>query len=1234
MPVRLPDIDQADFTAIRDQVLRAAERLVPAWQASGSSDPATALIAIYAHFMELLLARLNGVPEKNLVAFLDMLGVGRLPPGAAQVPVVFTPGPAAGASVLVPAGTQVATLQTETQPAVIYETTQPLNVVAARLTAGFTVERYDAPNNGKHRDHFGDYSAIVRGETSLPFNPFTGSQLLTHALYLGVPADLPLLIQRAGSLTIEMDAPNPSAATDPSAANKLKTQYGELGLLWQLLHNGKWEQLVDQADPTFEAELITFPFTNCKGSEPSELHGTGLQQSITGRFIRAMTTRPLPAGDNPFAKLAGITHIRLRAEATDRLLPDGLAVNLAPVDLSFRDPFLVFGPQPRRGDALYIGSREVFAQAGAHVALHFIFDTVGVPAPGALTESFKDKSAEFRLDWECLKKDGWTAIGSSSINFPFTKADPENPSKSGFEQGAVDKNELDRTEGLHKDGDIAFVVPPDIVLAEIAGVTSRWIRVRLAKGDYGRPAEFVPDPKAKPPISLVLKADTGLLQPPAIKTLKLSYNYPSEDKGSAIHPIIVTLNGPCYANRTEDKQNPKPLEQPLFVPTPETLPTFYLGFDRSLPNSAVDLLFIVPARQIVEILKPSSSSSPDEQKKTREEPELKWQYYNGQWAELPVIDETRFFTESGLVRFLAPTDMAQLAQFDSEPRFWIRVERHKGDDDYQPVLQAVYLNATIAEQASSLNQELLGSGTRQKNQRFRFHKTPVLEGQQIWVREPERPPVGELGGGEAAESAVRVTRSAAGVDEVWVRWQEVGTLQASGPRSRHYVLDRISGEVRFGDGTNGIAPPEGRDNIVARGIRTGGGTAGNQPAQALTQLKTSLPQISAVTNPLAADGGSDPESVHAVLERGPQFLRHRGRAVTAGDYEWLARQAAGTRVARAQCLPNRNRELRFEPGSITLVIVPQGPEKKLLPSPQLIREVREYLLQRALPQSAEHVLVQLNVVGPGYVPVELEAHIVPETFSQAETVRKNVLSLFDRFFHPLTGGPDGGGWSFGRDVFLSELYAALEALPGVEHVNDLRFRPGAAVVPLAKVKLEPIGSNSQPGPVAVTLVEPIPAGVTVAAAMLVWFQEGERVTITDGQNQANTTIRAISGHSLTVDPFQVPWSLGEATSVQSQFRISRAALADMKVQPGIVVTQLRLKPLVPEIAATEPARPVTATTQTVQVELGVIVPDSTSISKATIAAEGDHPFELGSRLRIPEFSLPYSGTHVVVIDPR
>jgi hypothetical protein len=41
------------------------------------------------------------------------------------------------------------------------------------------------------------------------------------------------------------------------------------------------------------------------------------------------------------------------------------------------------------------------------------------------------------------------------------------------------------------------------------------------------------------------------------------------------------------------------------------------------------------------------------------------------------------------------------------------------------------------------------------------------------------------------------------------------------------------------------------------------------------------------------------------------------------------------------------------------------------------------------------------------------------------------------FLHPLTGGPEGVGWPFGRDVYLSDVAAALERTPGVDYVVEL-----------------------------------------------------------------------------------------------------------------------------------------------------------------------------------------------------
>jgi hypothetical protein len=149
MPQQPPALDLRTFEMLLNQVTRRADELAPAWRSRQRDDVGMALVAIFAHDLEILLERLRRVPEKNLVAFLDLMGVGRLPPGAASAPVVFSLSPTAGTAGIVPAGTQVATVQTETQPAVIYETTQDLNVVAAQLTALYTVE----PDQDRYADH-------------------------------------------------------------------------------------------------------------------------------------------------------------------------------------------------------------------------------------------------------------------------------------------------------------------------------------------------------------------------------------------------------------------------------------------------------------------------------------------------------------------------------------------------------------------------------------------------------------------------------------------------------------------------------------------------------------------------------------------------------------------------------------------------------------------------------------------------------------------------------------------------------------------------------------------------------------------------------------------------------------------------------------------------------------------------------------------------------------------------
>jgi predicted phage baseplate assembly protein len=273
------------------------------------------------------------------------------------------------------------------------------------------------------------------------------------------------------------------------------------------------------------------------------------------------------------------------------------------------------------------------------------------------------------------------------------------------------------------------------------------------------------------------------------------------------------------------------------------------------------------------------------------------------------------------------------------------------------------------------------------------------------------------------------------VTEVWVRWQSRPHLFFSGPDDRHYVVERARGRVIFGNGEYGRIPPVGANNIVAARYRVGGGTAGNVPAGTITQLLGSAMIVESVTNPRSADGGAEGETIEAVKRRGPQRLHHLGCALSAADYEALAREASPG-VALTRALPATAANGRPAPGWVTVIVVPQSADLQPQPSFELRRQVHEYLRVR-MPASVG--ASRLAVIGPTYLPIGVSAGIVARDISQAGRVEALARDALQRFLHPLTGGPEEQGWPFGRDVFLSDVAALLEAIDGVDFVSELEL---------------------------------------------------------------------------------------------------------------------------------------------------------------------------------------------------
>lgn len=125
MTLQVPNLDDRSFL---DLVTSARERIqqsCPAWTDLSVHDPGIALVETFAYLTEVMIYRLNQLPEKAYVAFLNLLGVSRHEPSAAWADVVFTrTGPDQGA-IRIPAGLRIAAARGADPQPVVFTTTEP-----------------------------------------------------------------------------------------------------------------------------------------------------------------------------------------------------------------------------------------------------------------------------------------------------------------------------------------------------------------------------------------------------------------------------------------------------------------------------------------------------------------------------------------------------------------------------------------------------------------------------------------------------------------------------------------------------------------------------------------------------------------------------------------------------------------------------------------------------------------------------------------------------------------------------------------------------------------------------------------------------------------------------------------------------------------------------------------------------------------------------------------------------
>jgi hypothetical protein len=300
-------------------------------------------------------------------------------------------------------------------------------------------------------------------------------------------------------------------------------------------------------------------------------------------------------------------------------------------------------------------------------------------------------------------------------------------------------------------------------------------------------------------------------------------------------------------------------------------------------------------------------------------------------------------------------------------------------------------------EGETIADEIVGSSDGTTDLAFKIQRTPVL-----WHSEV----VSVYDGG------------------AWITYSRVDNFANSGGADLHYRVTSDESQyyyIIFGDGVNGAIPTRGTNNIKVT-YRRGGGSVGNVGPGAISLLATAVNYIDAVTNPAAASGGDDRESLDRARINAPGSIRTIDRAVTKSDFKYLMEnftsiQHGGIAVATA-----------IEAGGsvIKAMFVPKAGG---YPSTAFKAEVKAYLDDRKM------MCTSIQVVDPIYQTINVVVALnILKNYSPS-SIASLVRGKISSYVSPTYQNPDTRLYDrdFGDGVYLSNMYSQVKSVIGVDY---------------------------------------------------------------------------------------------------------------------------------------------------------------------------------------------------------
>lgn len=475
MSLPVPNLDDRNWRQLVEESIRLIPRYTPEWTNHNPSDPGITLLELYAWMTEMTLYRLNKVPEKNFLTFLDLIGVRLLPPEPAKV--VLQVEPAEGVDLALPKGTQVATLQTGGGDPVTFETQKDLPLLQVKICRGLSSHRGNATDHTESLADGEAREALFAGVTEVERFLYVGDDRLVA---LGEECAVDVLFERM-----------------PGSNGPQVPQITE----WQYWDGRRWREMspnrLESRGPNHLA------FNSHPGIDRTEVHG------IETYWIRGKLVEPLA---DPTA--VQLDNVSIRAEILGEGIPaEQSFVNIGnyiflPVEQG--KSFYPFGEEPQYDYSFYVAHEGILGAPGGRVRVEVeLVDPSVAPQPEA--------SPDLAVLWEYFNGRKWVELGRTG---PMGVSGEQGPHRF-----------LDSSNAFTRTGAVIFDRPADLQEAEVGGQKNFWLRARINAGNFGAPGnyelvganwEFKEDSPLRPPLvkNLVFK----YLHDPRPAENLLSYN--------------------------------------------------------------------------------------------------------------------------------------------------------------------------------------------------------------------------------------------------------------------------------------------------------------------------------------------------------------------------------------------------------------------------------------------------------------------------------------------------------------------------------------------------------------------------------------------------------------------------------------------------------------------------------------------------------------------------------------